>query len=475
MTISHTIPSTTRQPGEFHEFDLLSGAQGLAILPNRILLIGEMLAGGTATADAFEQIFDELQADGLFGEGSLAALMCRKALEVGRRLGTQPEIYATGVADPGGTAAQQTITVSAGTAAAAGDIVFRIAGRTLRAGVSAGDDQDAVASAIKDAIDADLAILPITAAVVTNVVTTTFNTTGVNGNDLLITVDDVGLTGLTVTPAVSVAGVGVAVVTTALSNSLSKWFEVVVLSNHATADVTSLDTHLDAAWAAAAKRWVFGMLGENGTLSAANTLSAAGNDERMSVISYEDSPSLPGEIVAAVACAVSARAQPNYNWDFDELPLFPPVDASVYTATEIESALAAGTTPLQPNDARDASQIVRLITTKTTEGGNPFENTKDLATMRGLVFTTRQLDAVFSQQFRGQLKSEQILKRMRSVAYNTLKLLEDLLVTQNVDDLFPQLLVETDAIVATRAVINVPESIIPNLHQIVFKHVLFVE
>jgi phage tail sheath gpL-like len=118
---------------------------------------------------------------------------------------------------------------------------------------------------------------------------------------------------------------------------------------------------------------------------------------------------------------------------------------------------------------------VRLITSKTTEGGNPFERVKDLATMRGLVYTTRQLDTAFSQKFKAVNKSAQVLKRMRSVAFEVLDALEDLGVTQNVDALFPQLIVESDPLVPTRAVVSIPESIIPNLHQIVLKAVLFTE
>ena len=473
MTISHDIPSTTRKPGEFHQFDLLSGAQGLTPLANRILLIGEMLSTGTATADEANQIFDENQADDLFGQGTPAALMCRKALEVGRALGFQPEIWAAGIAE-GTTAATQTLTVT-GTAAAAGDIEFRIAGRTLRTGVSADDVQNDIAAAIKDTIDENLANLPITASVATNVVTLTYTTKGINGEDLIVTVEDVGLTAVSVAVAAGVTGVGAVDPATALANSLARFYEAVAISNHATADITALGTHLASAWAPAAKRWRFAIVGENGTLSAANTLSAAADSERIVVVGYEESPSLPCEIAAAVACGISAREQPNYNWDYEELPLFTPPDSAVFTDTEIETLLAAGTTPLAPNDARDGTEIVRLITTKTTEGGNPYELAKDLATMRGLVYTTRQLDATFSQQFRGKNKSEQVLKRMRSTAYRVLKALEDLEVVQNVDSHFPELIVETDAVVATRAVISVPESIIPNLHQIVFKHVLYVE
>lgn len=476
MPITHSIPSTTRKPGLFHEFDLLSGARGLVPLAARVLGIGVKSSGGTATANEAEQIFDEQQADALFGVGSEAALMARKALEVTRRKGISPEIWMAGIADPAGTAAAFTITVT-GTAADAGDIVFRVAGRTLRAGVSSGDSANTVAAAIEDAIDeaSEAGILPVTAAVVTNVVTLTAVNTGVNGNDINVTVEDVGLTALTVTPVQSVVGVGVALPATALADSLSRYYLVKVLANHASADITTLDTHQDSAWAPAEKRWNHAMIALTESLSTANTRAAAANSERIDVISYEESPSLPGEIAIAVGTAVALRSLPNYNWDGDELPLFAPPDSFVYTSTEIETALAAGSTPLVPNEARDATQIVRLITTKTLEGGSPFENAKDLATINGLIFTTRQLDAKFAQQFQAVNKSIQVLKRMRSVAYQVLKDLEDLGVTQNVDALFPQLLVETDAVVATRAVVAVPESIIPNLHQIILKHILFVE
>lgn len=478
MTISHNIPSTTRKPGIYHEFDLLSAAQGLTPLAARVLLIGCKTSGGSATNNVAVQVFDEAQADSLFGTGSEAALMARKALETGRRKGLQPEIWVSPIADPGGTAVIKKITVTAGTAAAAGDIVFRVAGRTLRAGVSAGDDQDDVATAIVNAalaIVAELPVLPAVNGSNANVADFTGRNTGVNGNDIDVEVVSVGLTGLTVTASSPTAGVGAATIATALANSLSQYFEIKAIANHASADITALATHMASAWAAASKRWCFACVGESGTLSAANTLSAAANDHRFIIGSYEDTPSLPGEIAAAIATAIACRALPNYNYDSDELPLYAPPDASVYTDAEIESALSAGSTPLVPNDARDASQIVRLITTKTTHGGNPFENAKDVATIRGMLYVTRDLEAVFSQQFRGVNKTPAIRKRMRSVGYRQLKAWEELEVLQNVDEHFAEFLVEEDENVATRAVVSVPESIVPNLHQIVLKHVLYVE
>lgn len=469
------IPSTTRKPGQFHEFDLVTGAGGLTPLPNPVLLLGTQLAGGSATADEFVEVTDEAQGDLLFGAGSELALMVRKAFETGKRIGIMPVLFGAGLADPAGTAALFTMTVTGGPAAEAADIVFRIAGRTIRAGVSADDTDTEIAEAIVAAIDEVEGLLPVTAANVLGVVTLTARQTGVNGNDIAVTVDDVGLSGVAIAVAATVPGVGVTDPTVALDNSLSQYFESKVIANHLAADVAILEAHQDEAWAPAAKRWNHAFLAETGTLATANTLASTSDDERIQVITYEDSPALPSEIASAVAVAVSSQELANFNWDAFELPLALPPDASVYTDTEIESALAAGSTPLSPNDARDTTQIVRLITTKTTEGGNPFENAKDLATIRGLVKVVRQLDVTFSQQFNAQNKSALVLKRMRSVAYRILKLFEDQGVTQNVDALFPQLLVAGDPTVATRALVNVPESIIPNLHQIVFTHVLFVE
>ena len=469
------IPSTTRKPGQFHEFDLVTGAGGLTPLPNPVLLIGTKLAGGSAVDDEFVEVTDEAQGDLLFGAGSELALMVRKAFETGKRIGIMPVLFGTGLAIPAGVAALFTMTVTGGPVAEAADIVFRIAGRTIRAGVSKDDTDTEVAEAIVAAIDEIVDLLPVTAANVLGVVTLTTKYAGVGGNDIVVTVDDLGLSGLAIAVVASVAGTGITDPTVALDNSLAQYFESKVIANHLAADVAILEAHQDEAWAPAAKRWNHAFLGETGTLATANTLATTSDDERIQVISYEDSPALPGEIAAAVAVAVSSQEQANFNWDSFEIPIALPPDASVYSDTEIESALAAGNTPLAPNDARDITVIIRLITTKTTEGGNPFENAKDLATIRGLVKVVRQLDVTFSQQFKGKNKSAQVLNRMRSVAYNILKLFEDDGVTQNVDALFPQLLVTQDPGVATRALINVPESIIPNLHQIVFTHVLFVE
>lgn len=485
MPTEHTVPSTTRTPGNYHEFDLLSAARGITPTQARVLGIGMMAAAGSATADEPVQVFSNADADAKFGQGSEAALLARIALEVGKRKGISPEVWVIPIADPAGTAAIYHLTTTIGTAAAAGDIVFRICGRTLRASISKDDDEAASAIAIKAAIDAYQAKygdLPVTATIIDdatdNIVALTAVNTGVNGNDIDVEVVDVGLTELIVTPTAPTPGVGVGDPTGALTASLAATYETLALMNHAAQDVTDLVAHMDEAWAPDSKRWRFGFIGETGTLATVSALAAGGNDERVHFIGCEDARSLPGELAMAEATAVALRARPNYNWDGDELPLYGPPESSVWDATEIESALASGVTPLVPNDERTQLKTVRLINSITTVSGAPApEEIRDLAPLRGMVTVTRDLDAVVERQFGAQNKSERVRKAIKSVCYQRLKLWESrpLEVLQNVDTWFKSFSVDPDPGNPFRALIKNPLSVIPNLHQRLFLHTLIVE
>jgi phage tail sheath gpL-like len=479
MTIQHSIPSTVRKPGEYHEIDVVSAAQGLVPLDNAVLLVGAKTADGTATANIPYEVTSQSQADTLFGAGSEAALMYRAAAYTARRKGFQPRTYVTCVAAPGGgTAAIHRITVTAGTADAAGDIVLRVGNITIRAGVSEGDDQDAIAAAIEAAIGLVEDLLPVTAAISgagDNIVDLTYRWKGENGNDLNIVIDDVGLTGMTVAATVQTAGVGVTDMETALNNALSGDYEAIAIANHKAADIADAIAHLDDAWAAEAKKWRFIFTALNDSLGTAQTLQGSCNEDyRISIVSCEDAPNLPSEIAAAQAMAFSMRSQPNYNYDNDELPgLGVPADAAVYTPAEIESALAAGVTPLIPNSTKTALKTVRLVTTKTLHNGVAFERTKDMATIRGMVYAIRQIDAKAASQFRGVNLSDQVIKRIKSMILSVLESLEDLEILRDVEALKSQLIVERDELVATRLVASVPEKVVENLHQIIFKHILF--
>ena len=92
MTIITSTPSNLRRPGAFSEFGFVQAGQSLIPLPLRGVVVAEKTSAGTATADTPIQVFDEADADAKGGQGSLAAILCRKAFEQGKLSGAQPEI-----------------------------------------------------------------------------------------------------------------------------------------------------------------------------------------------------------------------------------------------------------------------------------------------------------------------------------------------------------------------------------------------
>lgn len=70
-----TIPADIRTPGQHIEFDSSRAVSGLPPIANRVLLIGQKLAAGTAAELTIQPIVEAGQAVQKFGRGSMLALM----------------------------------------------------------------------------------------------------------------------------------------------------------------------------------------------------------------------------------------------------------------------------------------------------------------------------------------------------------------------------------------------------------------
>jgi phage tail sheath gpL-like len=480
MPINTGIPSNLRRPGSFHVFDVTSASKGFVPINRRVALVGVKSAAGTQANLTPVQLFSESDGDGYFGPGSELALMARWAFKgashyVAKYGGGQPQIWAVSIADPAGTAQTYTVTIT-GTATASGDIVLLVAGRLIRVGVSSGDVQNTIATKVTDAIKAyGYQNLPVTSATATNVATLTAVQTGVNGIDIKVAkLQDVA--GVTTTVAAGATGAGTYSLTAALDTLRDKTYHSVAVAVHTSTTVDQLQTHLDNVGAAGEKKWAMGFVAETGTLSTGTTLAASANQKEVVVASMENCPNTPGEIAALLATTVECEADVALSFDGVELPLYlPPNLGDVYTITEQETALAAGTTPLVVNDQLDKVKVVRLVTTLTTINSAPFENLLDISNVRVLFFMATQIDAAWLTQFQRAKKNARTIKRVRSVTIDLLRKGEELEFLQNVEAHLDEVVVETDPVVKTRLNVLIPQSVVPNLHQLVGKHVLHVE
>lgn len=481
MTVNTGISTSLRRPQTFHGFTYMQGGRSLVPLPQRGLLIGTM-KGGTAVAGTIYAVDDAVQADGLFGIGSQLTLMCRKAIETEGFLGQGPFLFAVGVSEPGGGVARTQTFTFGGAAVVGGNSVFKIAGRPLTVPINIGDTTTAMAAALSSKVNENKQTLPVTASAAAAVATTTHVSKGVGGNDVIFEVVSLPA-GVTCVTAQGVAGTGVADETAALANAAGPEYDAIAFDNHASADIALALAHVTIAWGPSEKKWRYLLFGEPGTIGTATTLSSAANDRGIEVLVGEQVKSLPGEIAAAGLVGLLSKSRPNGNWDGLKLPLFPPDDASAFTNTEIETALAAGLTPLTPVvDPQTKAQqpnvvaIQKFVTTATTQGGQPFEALRDIAVSRTGAFVARQIDAAFAAKFGasanpdGVLLDDDAVPRIRDMVATILYTMQDNKILKNVDADLQQLVVEPDLNAPGRVNVDVAYTVVLGLHQVAFIH-----
>lgn len=482
MTIQTGVSPTLLNPQTFHTFSYTLAAPGLTPLEQRVALIGAKMASGTAVAGTVYEIGNSTDSDALFGLGSELALMCRKAFDtIKLNGGVGPKIFAVALAESGGVANVKTIT-GTGAATADGVINFSIAGRRLQAGVRSGDSANTIATAIANAAKAISDNLPVAISVAANVVTLTHNTKGVNGGDVAVTIDS-AVAGNTQALVNTVAGTLVTDHQPALDALAPLPFDGLALANHAAADITEVLTDSAARWGYAEKRWRFYFFGEMGSIGTATTLASAANDRSVLIANMPGCLNTAGEMAAALCVKAFSTTRPNANFDGQRLPLSPPPAASVMTPTQIESALAAGLVPLgavldsKRNVVDGFATIKRMVTTKTTSGGQPYGLLRDLAVPRTGVYMARQVDAAYEQRFGadaagpdGTLISDDTVGQVKDMYEGLARAAQDINILKNVDADIAALRVEIDAQVATRLDVDFTYTPVNGLHQLANAH-----
>ncbi len=477
------LPLDVRRPGSFMYMDDISSARGLLAAGRSVVLVGVKHSSGVAVLNTPIQVRSEAEGDIAFGTGSELALMVRMAFKTFRKLGVAPwngspaAVWCVPIADPAGTAATYTFT-AAGTATAAGTEIVRVAGREIHVAVASGATAATVAAAIEAQLDLRAPDLPVTAGVSGAVVTGTFRHTGVNGNGLdWVTVQNVP--GITVTAAVGVTGAGAADVQPALDALLAGDYKAIALANHAAQDLVDLGEHMDEMWGPSTKRYRFGFIAETGTLGTATTLAGTPNRKELLVGSFEGGYNTEAEIAAFLAAATQTREGPLLNLNDIEGPLYGTAEASNYLDSELETAIVGGVTPLKMTPT-GAVKIVRLVTTKQTQGGLAFENLRDFAVPNTMAYTALQVDAVVLRTLQGAQFEQrgidaELIRDVKAAVYNVLKDIERLGAIHNVDAHAGEIVVQAHPDVPTRLVIEAPVPVVPLAHQADTTLRLFVE
>lgn len=361
------IPGNLRTPFVSVAFDASQARQGASILNYRALLLGQMMAAGTADAAVPVLVTSAAQARSLFGPGSQLALMAAAWFAAN----TTTELWAIPVDDAaGGVAATGKISFT-GSPTSAGVIYLYIGGQRLTVAAAQSATAASLATAVAAAINA-VADLPVSAAVDgTNAyeVNLTAKNKGTAGNTLNVRVNyntgEALPPGLTATITAMASGANDPTLTAVFTAMGDTWYNIIA---HPWANGTVLaPLEVELADRAGPLRQIDGMaftaaLGTPGTLT---TLGSGRNSQYSCIVAATGIPSTIFEVAASVAgiVALSAQADPGRPFQTLGLPgILAPLPGERFTQAERNTLLFNGIATLVTNSGGTV-QIERLATT----------------------------------------------------------------------------------------------------------------
>lgn len=405
MISFNTIPASFRTPGQHIEFDASRALSGLPAIENRVLLIGQKLAAGTAAALTIAPVGSASQAMALFGRGSqLARMAAAYFLADGFS-----EVHAIALDDAGGaTKATGTLTLT-GPATAAGTAALWIAGERIPVGVASGDTAAAIATSVVAAITAR-PDLPVTAAVGgapnQHVVTLTARNGGTNGNDIDLRHSHAAGEAL---PA------GVGLVIAAMAGGATDpvlgpvWpvlgdnhYRTIVLGQTDATTLASAVNELNDRAGSARMLESIGYGARRGTQGQLAAFGAALNSELVSVLGIGSSPTCPCQAAAiyAAACGYYSAIDPARPLQTLELKgLIAPKVEVRFTRAQRELLLRDGISTFTVTQA-GTCLIERAITTYQVDAfGLADASFLDLETPLTLFYLRASLRARIAQKF----------------------------------------------------------------------------
>jgi phage tail sheath gpL-like len=397
MAINFTYyPDSNRVPGVYVEMDPSQANSGIAL--QRSLVIGQMLAAGSATPEVPLEIQSMAQVQLAFGRGSMLEQMVQNYL-IGDNFG---DLWCLPfLDDTQGEAATGTITFD-GPCTTPGTLNVYVGGVLVQVGCNLNDSAPTIASnfAAQVAANPDLLVTAVAAAAV---VTLTANQAGECGNDIDIRLNYLGPLGGEYTPQ----GVGATIVpmangtanpqiTNGLASLSDQTFDFIVSPYTDTANLDAMEAFL----ADYQGRWSWEQMlyggcfsAFRGTLGELTTFGNARNDQHMSVMGFDDSPD-PSWVWAAQIggyCAASLRVDPGLPLQYMTTQLKAPPVASRLDIGERNTLLYDGVSTFRVNDA-GAVIIERMCTTyQKNAAGAPDNSYLDVETMYGLMFVARDL------------------------------------------------------------------------------------
>ncbi|MBA8105670.1 MULTISPECIES: phage tail sheath subtilisin-like domain-containing protein [Citrobacter] len=406
MTVSFsTIPANTLVPLFYAEMDNSAANTSQESAPS--LLLGHANTGAAIEPDSLVLMPSADYAKQVCGPGSQLARM----VAAYRKTDPFGELYIIAVPEPAaGVAATYTLTVT-GAATESGTVNVYVGRTRIQVAVVSGDDVEAVASSIKDAINAD-PMLPVIASSAAGVVTLTARHKGLSGNDIPVVLNYYGYgggevlpAGIAVAVAAGTAGTGAPVLNGAIAAMADEPFDYI---GHPFSDLASVNAFVSemndtsGRWSYARQLYGHVYTAKLGTLS---DLVAAGdqfNQQHITLAGYEKETQTPADELAASRTARNAvfiRNDPARPTQTGELvDMLPAPKGKRFTMTEQQSLLSHGiaTSYVESGTLR----IQRDVTTYKKNAYGVADNSYlDSETLHTSAYVLRRLKSVITSKY----------------------------------------------------------------------------
>lgn len=400
MTISFTnIPSALRVPLFYAEVDPSKANTGAGPI-QRTLLIGQKTSGGAAVSNIPVICTGVADAISKCGPGSMLALMVDKY----RQNDAFGELWLLPLNDDGAGAAAAGSMLFTAQPTANGTLFFNIGDVLVTVALTSGMTVAQMATALSAAINANTN-LPVTAAPTAGSVAITAKNKGLAENDIPLAVNLGGApagqsspAGLTYTLTQLSGGLVNPSLTTGLGNLTDTPFDFIVMPYFDTTSLDALKTFMNdqtGRWAWSRKLYGHAFTAMVGNAAAVTTLGAARNDQHMTIMAENGSPTphwlwAPAYVGAAAVPLKADPARPVQTIVVNGVVA--PPSASRFDLTTRNTFLYTGISTFYIQ----ADGTVRLENVITTYQKNAFSQPDDsyleVETMFQIMFLLRDLE-----------------------------------------------------------------------------------
>lgn len=474
-----SIPSNLRVPFVAAEIDNSRASQGPALLAYRGLIIGQMTASGTGTADTLQRVTSANDVATLAGRGSLLHRQAMAWFHANKFTELWIGLLADAVA---GAAAAGSI-LFAGTATADGTVSLYVGGELVEVPVATGDAAADVATALA-------ALLPsasdhmVTGAV--NVTTAeqvdiTCRHKGEVGNGIDLRVnyaDGEALpAGITATITAMTGGTTNPTLTNLIAAMGDTWFQVIAHPYTDATSLTALENELADRFGPLRMIDGVAITAKDDTLANLATLGEGRNSGHSVIAGTYKSPTPAFEVAANLAAVVAYYGADDPARPFQTLPLSwckAPAESDRFTLQERNQLLYDGIATIRT--ASDGTvQIDRLITTyQTNTSGAADTSFLDLTTMLTLLYLRYSWRTLVSTKYpRHKLASDGTQigagqavvtpKLMKAQAVLWFEEMEELGLVEDADQFKQDVVVERNAQDTNRLDVLLPPNIINKL------------